>query len=35
MCGVFFEGIGGWVRGTISRLNSGYHDLVVLQVNNH
>jgi len=34
MCGVFFEGIGGWVRGTRSRcFNSGYRDLGLLQVN--
>jgi len=36
MCGVFFEGIGGWVGGKRSRcFNSGYHDLGLLQLIYH
>jgi len=36
MCGVFFEGIGGWVGGTRSRcFNRGYHDLGLLRVDYH
>jgi len=36
MCGLFFEGIGGWLGGTRSPcFNSGYPDLGLLQVNYH